>query len=583
MALPAHKARQIAQSCGPEYEILAAGVARLLVASPDPSNWTHTGLTGACVFIFNRSADHHLLRLYGLATHDLLWEFELYEDFRMQFVSDRLLAFEVDDFVMGLAFSLTSDAEEFFTAVQDEAPRSADSLQLIMFRDLENKQRLQRGGGLTRLFGWRKADASKAGSGASADAGALEEALQSAQGVEIVLNADGTIDVASLSPALRLVFKRAGIRKRDLRHRSTAAMLLSVLQEVGADISEAEAQRTSPAVTTAAPSLAAFTIQEEQDGEEEEEEEGGGGEQDEEVGGEADDTPKSMPGIQQPAGDGSGRSSTSTSSIQAPPALLSSAARPPVQLPPPQSSAAGPIESSTSTSPSPRSRTKRSSMAAFKSPAVSTPTPPLASPATPTPPVVPAASSTPPSATSGGGSSSASPRARRMSRRMVSAVSSAAASRHASMAAVTEESGDEGGQGGAPSSHPGQDGQRGDAAQTVRPSLSGAIAAAAKAREDRAGKGGGGRLAQSLPSAPRPAGSSLLDQIKAKGAGGIKGGLRHVRRPTDARKSIVAKFAKQPAAGPGLLGQLQANLAHRRMFLKEESSDEDDSDSEWSD
>jgi len=589
MALPARKAREIAESCGNEYEILAAGVARLLVASPDPTCWTHTGLTGACVFIFNQSADHHLMRLYALDRHDLVWEFELYEDFSLQFVSDRLLAFEVDDFVMGLSFSLTTDAEEFFSAVQDEAPRSADSLQLVMFRDLENKQRLQKGGGLTRLFGWRKA--ADGASKPAVDAGALEEALQSAQGVEIVLNADGGIDVAALSPALRLVFKRAGIRKRDLRHRSTAAMLLAVLQEVGADISEAGTGNTSPPVG-GPPSLAAFTIQEEPEGDIDDE--------DEEEGGQGGAGQGMVEELQQDRPAPIIASTTSTSAVQAPPALQTALARPalhtaapaaaPSDTPSPPQLPAGAVAGagagmstgtgaspSSAASPSPRTRTKRSSMAAFHSPT------PLAAAASPAP--VATLGGTPSPTAGANGSSprcstpaSASPRTRRMSRRMVSAVHSAAASRQASMASLSEDQGaaaaDETA-GGSSGTH------AQDATAAVRPSLSGAIAAATRARGNRVA-GGNARTAQSLP--PPSAGSSgpsLLAQIKAKGA--TKEGLRHVRRPTDARKSIVAKFSKQPGSGPGLLGQLQANLAHRRMFLKEESSDEEDSDSEWSD
>ena len=154
MALTREQATALAERCS---VVLAAGVVKLLVASPNPGEWTDTRLRGALMLAYDEENDLHSFRLYGLEHYHLLFEAELYEDVRMHQLSDRLLAWEADDFMVGFLFSLAIDCSDFFVAVAEEAPRSSDSLQLLMFKQQEEEGQESGVGKVARFLGMRGA------------------------------------------------------------------------------------------------------------------------------------------------------------------------------------------------------------------------------------------------------------------------------------------------------------------------------------------------------------------------------------------------------------------------------------------
>ena len=598
MALTSEQAQRIALSCS-QYDVLAAGVAQLLIASPDPSRWTDTGLMGASVFVYGPKADLHLIRMYSLDGQDLLFEMELYEDFSLLMLSERVLAWEADDFVMALAFSLATDADDFFSAVVDEAPRSSDSLQLLAFKNIESKQRAQRSG-FSRFFGGGK-KASKAKD--TGEEASLEAALRSAQGCTIELCEDGSIDPTSLSPQLRRVFKKAGIRKRDLRSSLTSGVIMQALKEVGVEFSDASPVPRGR-TNSVAVKMGAFTIIEEGD------EDGG----EEEV-----DTADSESAK---GGEGCSRSA----SLAAAPAT---AAEVPVVVKPKRVSTSE-AQASAPSLPTPvpaaavrPGRARRSSTAMFAA---------ASAPVVPQPEASASATAAPAS------------RQRRMSRRMLSAVAQAGQRQVAqptlapSMEAAASEEGEGRGEGGSgsggaaspsarpvpssaeasetPTSNPTPDralpqAAGGDTGEHATPSQAAAPQAArqsmpalvgpagprgvrgparGRGRGGARGRGRGvkaGSLPNPRPMGPRPSGGGgggLLSQIQGFGSGG-KAKLRKVRRPTEARRSVLARLKSPEAVDDGtLMGRLQATLAKRRLALQgDSSSSSSSSEDDWSD
>jgi neural Wiskott-Aldrich syndrome protein len=70
-------------------KILAASLARIYFAYPDPLSWSYGGLQGALVLIADRTRGAHFFCLVDLlGTRGILWEHEIYKDF--DYNQDRL-------------------------------------------------------------------------------------------------------------------------------------------------------------------------------------------------------------------------------------------------------------------------------------------------------------------------------------------------------------------------------------------------------------------------------------------------------------------------------------------------------------
>lgn len=63
-------------------KILAASLARIYFAYPDPRSWSYGGLQGALVLTADRARGAHFLSLVDLMnSRGVLWEHEIYKDF----------------------------------------------------------------------------------------------------------------------------------------------------------------------------------------------------------------------------------------------------------------------------------------------------------------------------------------------------------------------------------------------------------------------------------------------------------------------------------------------------------------------
>ncbi|KAA0161546.1 hypothetical protein FNF27_02594 [Cafeteria roenbergensis] len=142
--------RHLSVACG--GELLACAVARVLLATPDPTSWTPSGIEGALCLVFDPSCDAHLFRVFGMGPegqgassvgeYHLRMEVELYDDPRFFDASAAggagaawaespgedgsgpvVHAFETDDFMMGFEYSCPAEAAAMLDAVAAKGPR----------------------------------------------------------------------------------------------------------------------------------------------------------------------------------------------------------------------------------------------------------------------------------------------------------------------------------------------------------------------------------------------------------------------------------------------------------------------------
>jgi hypothetical protein len=72
----------------PPTKILAASLARIYFAHPDPSTWSYGGLQGALLLIADRARGAHFFNLVDLVgNRGVIWEHEIYKGF--EYYQDR--------------------------------------------------------------------------------------------------------------------------------------------------------------------------------------------------------------------------------------------------------------------------------------------------------------------------------------------------------------------------------------------------------------------------------------------------------------------------------------------------------------
>ncbi|EPX72942.1 WASp [Schizosaccharomyces octosporus yFS286] len=102
-------------------KILAAGIAKLYVAYPDPNRWSYTGLCGAAVLCYDTTLKCCWLKLVDVVGNGgVLWDQELYENF--EYFQDRTFfySFEIDQCFAALSFSDESEGSKFYRKVVEK-------------------------------------------------------------------------------------------------------------------------------------------------------------------------------------------------------------------------------------------------------------------------------------------------------------------------------------------------------------------------------------------------------------------------------------------------------------------------------
>ncbi|KAG0913268.1 hypothetical protein G6F33_005309 [Rhizopus arrhizus] len=120
--------KNIVRKAVPTSKIFTAAVARLHVASPDPSQWTYSRIWGAAVFCLDKSKNNSFfIRIVDLEHEFLLlkreagviWEQELYNNFEYAEDAPFFHSFETDDCLTALEFVSKEEAETFYKKVQN--------------------------------------------------------------------------------------------------------------------------------------------------------------------------------------------------------------------------------------------------------------------------------------------------------------------------------------------------------------------------------------------------------------------------------------------------------------------------------
>ncbi|KAL9558132.1 hypothetical protein MBANPS3_001038 [Mucor bainieri] len=112
--------KNLVRKAVPTSKIFTAGVARLHVASPDPSKWTYSQVWGAAVFCIDKAKNNSFfIRLVDIQNGSgVIWEQELYEGFNYIKDASYFHSFETDDCLTALEFVDEGEADAFYKKVQ---------------------------------------------------------------------------------------------------------------------------------------------------------------------------------------------------------------------------------------------------------------------------------------------------------------------------------------------------------------------------------------------------------------------------------------------------------------------------------
>ncbi|KAK4513533.1 uncharacterized protein ATC70_005535 [Mucor velutinosus] len=112
--------KNLVRAAVPTSKIFTAGVARLHVASPDPSKWTYSQVWGAAVFCIDKAKNNSFfIRLVDIQNGSgVIWEQELYEGFKYVKDASYFHSFETDDCLTALEFVDEGEADVFYKKVQ---------------------------------------------------------------------------------------------------------------------------------------------------------------------------------------------------------------------------------------------------------------------------------------------------------------------------------------------------------------------------------------------------------------------------------------------------------------------------------
>ncbi|CAG8493039.1 10423_t:CDS:10 [Dentiscutata erythropus] len=99
-------------------KILTATVVRLYVAYPNPDAWTYSNLMGAVAFVKDQEKNSFFFRLVDLMNNQgILWEQELYKDFKYNQECPFFHTFCSDDYFAAFSFANENDAKTFYKKV----------------------------------------------------------------------------------------------------------------------------------------------------------------------------------------------------------------------------------------------------------------------------------------------------------------------------------------------------------------------------------------------------------------------------------------------------------------------------------
>eukprot|EP00948_MAST-09A_sp_MAST-9A-sp1_P001874 g1874.t1 len=223
--------------------ILAHAVVQLYKASPDPTKWTYTNLMGALLLTCDRKMGAFYFHLLDLESSvpKMLYQFELYEDLVDTYkeLTPYFHSFEADDCVCGFNFASEAEAQRFRARVMVHCPTSAGKNNTPgHLRRNTNSQHvgsrsadLSSRGGSKKKGKWNFMNFFSTSSRRKADEMEISGVISVTHQSHIGFNADGTFELNNIPPEWKIIFKAAGVRKKDFKDKEKAAQIMQIIQE----------------------------------------------------------------------------------------------------------------------------------------------------------------------------------------------------------------------------------------------------------------------------------------------------------------------------------------------------------------
>mmetsp|Transcript_26332 Transcript_26332/g.46702 ORF Transcript_26332/g.46702 Transcript_26332/m.46702 type:complete len:593 (+) Transcript_26332:141-1919(+) len=206
---------------------LAMTVAKLYLS--EGKYWHDTGIWGALVLTIDRENKNlpHLLKILDLGTCETLFCQEIYPMLRYRIPQKDFHTFEIKGKVVGLRFADVEEAVVFNSRLQSRLRKLADD---FTKQSLQTQQKTKpRASVLGAIKGWFGIKESKEDAHV-AEIGRPENFKHNAH---IGFDPEKGIDLDSLSPEWKQLFKRAGIRKKHLRNKTTAKAIFDKISSYG--------------------------------------------------------------------------------------------------------------------------------------------------------------------------------------------------------------------------------------------------------------------------------------------------------------------------------------------------------------
>jgi len=209
------------------YNVKSHTVCRVYKAEGD--NWEYTGKCGAIVLVADSNLKCHHLKLVDSSSGNMLWEQELYDNFNYNALNDWLHTFENDSSVIGLSFADEQEAKEFLTNVI-QCKNSFDE------KSTKNSKKAKKEGGKKKKFSINAKSIKKKFKGVTKMFKSEKETIvvggpkNFRHASHIGWGADG-FSITDLPDEWKRLFKKAGIKKSELKDQETAQYILGVISD----------------------------------------------------------------------------------------------------------------------------------------------------------------------------------------------------------------------------------------------------------------------------------------------------------------------------------------------------------------
>ena len=236
MSLTADEMRNFRDQLGDMRSILANGVVQLFKADKDPKKWTNTGIMGALLLTCDRKMGAFFFHIFELNINNtgnittgkpskLLYEYELYEDLKDSYreLKPYFHSFESDDCVCGFNFSSEVEAKRFHARVHVHCPSSKDNNGAAFPGQLSRSSK--------KKSSWMSKIGGLFGRSRKKDVIEVSPVISVTHQAHIGFSADGSFELNNIPEEWKLIFKAAGVRKKDFQNKERAAEIMSVLQD----------------------------------------------------------------------------------------------------------------------------------------------------------------------------------------------------------------------------------------------------------------------------------------------------------------------------------------------------------------